>query len=139
MLPVRTRLTLAYTLALLDRAESLLRRTCCGSSGGSACGASIRELDALTATLANVIRGELAEHLDPLARAAEEARKVVTAPGRAVAIVDAHGTALAARWNGLDLPAEARTTDARRVTTVETPGGAWRVHATPRNVCRRSR
>jgi len=129
LLPVRARLTLAYTLALLV-ALSLFSANVLWQQGRIGLRRVDRDLDALTATLANVIRGELSENPDQ-ADAAEEARNLVTAPGRAVAIVDARGTALAERWNGLDLPAAARVTDARRVTTVETSSGAWRVHATP--------
>jgi len=129
MLPVRARLTLAYTLALLV-VLSLFAANVLWQQGRIGLRRVDRELDALTATLANVIRGELAKQSDP-AEAAEEARNVVTAPGRAVGIVDAHGDALAARWNGLDLPVEATITTTRRVTTVDTPAGGWRVHATP--------
>jgi signal transduction histidine kinase len=129
MLPLRGRLTLAFTLALLV-VLSLFAANVLWEQGRIGLRRVDRELDALAVTLANVIRVELSEQSDP-ARAAEEARNVVTAPGRAVAIVDTHGVALAARWNGLDLPAEATVTTTRRVMTVDTPAGAWRVHATP--------
>jgi signal transduction histidine kinase len=129
MLPVRTRLTLAYMLALLI-ALGLFSANVLWQQGRIGLRRVDRELDALSATLTNVMRGELAEGLNQ-AEAAEQSRNLVTAPGRAVAIVDARGAALAERWNGLHLPADARVTDARRVTTVETPSGAWRVHATP--------
>jgi signal transduction histidine kinase len=88
-----------------------------------------RELDGVSNTLANVLRDELSEKDQP-AEAAEEARNLVTADGRAIAILDARGAVLAARWNGLDLPTGAPT-DRTPVKTVETPAGAWRVHVSP--------
>ena len=53
-------------------------------------------------TLTNVIHAELAEQVS-LDGGREEARRTVTAGGRAVAILDAQGMPLAANWNGLDL------------------------------------
>ena len=88
-----------------------------------------RELAGLTGTLANVLRDELAQKHQPQ-KAAEEARNVVTAAGRAIAIIDDGGSVLAARWNGLVLPTVTATNTAQ-VMTVETASGAWRVRLTP--------
>jgi hypothetical protein len=60
-----------------------------------------RELDALTTTLGDVLRDELSEQDEP-PLAAREVLETVTAPGRALAILDDKGEVLAARLNGLD-------------------------------------
>ncbi len=124
LLPLRTRLTLAYIAAMLvvlgvfggivlwQQERIGLRRV-------------DRELVGLTATLGNVLRDELSEN-PTLARAAAEARNVVTAANRAVAIVDEHGVVLASRWNGFVLPA-GTATNVSQVTTLDTPAGSWRV------------
>ena len=96
-LSLRGRLTAAYTAALsivllLFGAEMLWQQGRIGVRRVD------RELQAISATLANVVRDELTEDPDP-AKAAEDARSMVTAPGLAVAIFDDRGTALAARWN----------------------------------------
>ena len=90
-----------------------------------------RELEALTATLANVMQDELNEQ-DELATAATEATATVTAPGRALAILDARGRVLGARWSGLELrdPAPGDAAEAA-VRTVNAGDGAWRVHTRP--------
>src|ERR1700722_11651649 len=100
-LSLRARLTLWYTLALvvvlcLFGADVLWVQSGIGARRVD------RELDGLTNTLANVIRGELSEHETP-ASAAEEARNTVTAGGRAIAILDPQGHPLTASWNGLEL------------------------------------
>src|SRR5262245_24380378 len=128
VLPVRTRLALAYTMVLL---------------GGLAVSAAIvlwqqeriglrrvdRELTGLNATLANVLRDELTEQPNPRT-AAEVAQNLVTVTGRAVAVLDTNGHVIAARWNGLELPKDAATASAG-ITTLDTPHGAWRVHIRP--------
>jgi signal transduction histidine kinase len=127
-LSLRARLTLWYTLALLVvlglfAADVLWVQSRIGVRRVD------RELDGLVATLTNVIHAELAEQVS-LETAAEEARFTVAADGRAVAIFDAHGKALAASWSGLDLhdwPRSAPAGDG--VWTEQTPTGGWRVHA----------
>jgi len=128
VLPVRTRLALAYTMVLL---------------GGLAVSAAIvlwqqeriglrrvdRELTSLNATLANVLRDELTEQPNPRT-AAEVAQNLVTVTGRAVAVLDTNGHVIAARWNGLELPKDAATASAG-ITTLDTPHGAWRVNISP--------
>ncbi len=91
-LSLRARLTLWYTIALLVvlslfGADVLWQQRRLGVRRVD------RELEALTTTLENVVRDELTETHDPAA-AAKEARTTVTAPARAVAILDADGRAL---------------------------------------------
>ena len=130
-LSLRARLTLWYTLALLVvlclfGANVLWQQRRIGIRRVD------RELEALTATLANVMQDELNEQ-DELVTAATEATATVTAPGRALAILDARGRTLGARWSGLDLRDPLPGGDAEAsVRTVDTSAGAWRVHARPR-------
>src|ERR1700674_1738284 len=127
-LSLRARLTLWYTLALvvglcLFGADVLWvqSRICVRRVD--------RELDGLTTTLANVIRGELSEHAN-LASAAEEALGTVTDRGRAIAILDAQGVPLAASWNGLELRHLRPAADPEQIVwTEQTRSGAWRIHA----------
>ncbi len=131
-LSLRLRLTIWYSLALLvtmtlggavvlrEQARVGLRRV-------------DRELDAFAATLRGVLEDELTEH-DDLVAAADDARRTVTIPGRAVAILDGAGRTLSADWGRLN-PAEARApgVGGSRVWTAESPDGAWRVHVTPQS------
>jgi signal transduction histidine kinase len=127
-LSLRARLTLWYTLALvvvlcLFGADVLWVQSEIGTRRVD------RELDSLTITLANVIRGELIEHASP-ASAAEEARRTVTAGGRAIAIFDAHDVPLSVSWNGLELrDLRPSTLPEQIVWTEKTRSGAWRIHA----------
>jgi signal transduction histidine kinase len=131
-LSLRLRLTVWYSLALLvtmslggavvlrEQARVGMRRV-------------DRELDAFTATLRGVLADELMEH-DDVAAAAEDARKTVTIPGRAVAILDATGHPLSADWGRLRLgEAPPSGDDGARVWTAESPDGAWRVHTAPQS------
>src|SRR5438445_378890 len=125
-LSLRLRLTLWYTLALvvvfaLGAADVLWVQGRLGLRRVD------RELDATTATLANVIRSELGEGAT-IAIAAEEARRTVAVPGRAVAVIDAKGRALAATWNGLSLPDGLLGADGDLTSTIDTPSSAWRIH-----------
>ncbi|MCU1383244.1 MAG: cusS [Acidobacteria bacterium] len=130
-LPLRARLTLWYTLALLlvlslFGANVLWQQRRIGTRRVD------RELDALTATLANVVQDELNEQ-DDLVTAATEATATVTAPGRALAILDAQGAVLGARWSGLDLRDQlAQTAAIAGARTLTAGATAWRVHATRR-------
>jgi heavy metal sensor kinase len=129
-LSLRARLTLWYTLALLVvlslfGANTLWQQRRIGIRRVD------RELEALTGTLANVMQDEIKENDDPVT-AATEATATVTAPGRALAILDARGHVLGARWSGLELREPAPESDAGpSVRTVETRHGEWRVHARP--------
>jgi heavy metal sensor kinase len=130
-LSLRAQLTLWYTLALfvmlgLSGATVLWQQQRIGTRRVD------RELEALTATLANVVQDEINEQ-DDLVTAATEATATVTAPSRALAIADARGTVLGARWSGLELREPLPLGDAApSVRTVETGHGAWRVHVRPR-------
>jgi signal transduction histidine kinase len=129
-LSLRLRLTVWYTFALLV-VLSLGAIVVLREQRAIGIRRVDRELDALTATLTSVVRDELKEMPNDAA-AAEEARNTVAAPGRAVAILDAAGRPLAAQWDRLDLGrALPSAAGGRRVWVAESPGGAWRVHASP--------
>ena len=127
-LALRTRLTLWYTLALLVvlclfGADVLLmqRRL------------SIRrvdkELETLTLTLSSLIEEELGEK-DSVRTAAEGASHTMTAPGRALAILDTAGLPLATSGNGPELRERPRLAQVGpTVWTTQTASGAWRVRA----------
>jgi hypothetical protein len=100
-LSLRVRLTIWYTLALLV-VLSLFGADVLWQLGRLGLHRVDRELDTLSATLTSVVRDELNEQANATAAAAE-ARSTVSAPGRALAILDERGTPLAARWNGLAL------------------------------------
>jgi signal transduction histidine kinase len=129
-LSLRARLTLWYTVALLVvlclfGANVLWQQRRIGFRRVD------RELEALTATLVNVVQDELNEQ-DDLVTAATEATAIVTAPGRALAIADAGGKVLGARWNRLELPDPiAGGGDEPSVKTIQASGVAWRVHTRP--------
>lgn len=128
-LSLRARLTLWYTVALLAvlilfGINVLWQQRRIGTRRVD------RELEALTATLANVVEEELKEG-DDVSTAVGEATTTVTAPGRALAILDTGGHVIGARWSGLQLGGQLPRGDAPSVQTVQTPGGAWRVHAAP--------
>jgi HAMP domain-containing protein len=129
-LSLRARLTLWYTVALLVvlclfGANVLWQQRRIGFRRVD------RELEALTATLVNVMQDELNEQ-DDLVTAATEATATVTAPGRALAIADAGGKVLGARWNHLELPNSfANGSDEPSVRTLQSNGAAWRVHMRP--------
>jgi heavy metal sensor kinase len=90
-----------------------------------------RELTGETATLATVLRDELKENSGQT-QAAQEAVRSVAALGRAVAILDKSGLPVTAMWNGLDLRDRLPGAGAGPLAwTVQTPSGAWRVHAQP--------
>ena len=128
-LSLRARLTLWYTLVLLVvlcvfGADVLWQLNRIGVRRVD------RDLEALTATLANVVQDELNELGDPRL-AAEDARATVTTPGRSIAILDERGSILAARWNGLELRDPLPTAAAGpAIWTARSAAGAWRVHAT---------
>lgn len=86
-----------------------------------------RELDTLAITLSGLLREELGEGTAP-ARAAMVVRDTINAPGRALAVVDADGGVVAARWSGLELPdVSAFGSTAMPFATVTTKSGIWRV------------
>ena len=127
-LSLRARLTIWYTLALLlvlclFGANVLWQQRRIGIRRVD------RELEGLTATLANVVQDELNEDDDPRT-AAVEATATLNASGRALAIFDGRGRVLGARWSGLALHDPPPEGDASpHVWTVGTGAGAWRMHA----------
>jgi two-component system OmpR family sensor kinase len=130
-LSLRARLTLWYTLALLIvlslfGAEVLWQQRRIGIRRVD------RELEALTATLANVVQDEINEQ-DDLVTAATEGVATLTAPGRALAVVTPQGAVLGARWSGLELRDQLPNAAALPGTrTLEAGATAWRVHVTRR-------
>jgi len=129
-LSLRARLTIWYTLALLV-VLCLFGATVLWQQQRIGIRRVDQELDALTATLANVNQEEIDE-LDDFVTAATEATTTLKAPGRALAIVDLRGTVLGAQWSGLPLGDASTAGDAGpSVRTVETARGAWRVHRRP--------
>src|SRR5262249_11566223 len=66
--------------------------------------------------------------------AAAEAQHTLALPGRATAILDGDGRALAANWSGLQLPEPApRGSDGDRVWTMAGRSGPWRIPASPKS------
>ena len=100
-LSLRARLTIWYTIALLI-VLSVFGASVLWQQRRIGIRRVDRELAGLSTTLANIVRDELNEKDTP-AVAAAEATSTVTAPGRALAVIGANGTVLAARWNGLVL------------------------------------
>jgi heavy metal sensor kinase len=127
-LSLRNRLTLWYTLSLLVvlclfGANVLWQQRRIGIRRVD------RELEALTATLINVMQDELNEQ-DELGLAATEATTTVTAPRRALAILEENGRVLGASWSGLD-PGDRSALGETGVRTIDTAAGAWRIHVSP--------
>ncbi len=126
-LSLRTRLTLWYLCALLA-AMMLAGGAVLWQQSRIGVRRVDRELNAATATLANIFREELEELSNPTA-AAVEAQRTLALPRRATAILDARGRELSATWNGLRLPTEAlQGADPSSASTIDTPEGSWRVH-----------
>ena len=132
-LSLRARLTVWYTVALLI-VLALGGATVLWQQGRIGLARVDRQLQDLTATLANLMQDELTE--DPvLTTAAQEVQATIVAPGRAVAILDHAGHPVATGWNGLNLslPLPAFD-DGVRVWTANTATGAWRVRTQPATV-----
>src|SRR5437867_337613 len=128
-LSLRARLTVWYTLAVVV-ALCLFAGYVLYGQRRLGLARVDRELDGLSATVANVIRAELHEQASP-AEAVEEARRAVTLTGRAFVILDQDGAAIGSSLNDLPLGEPLAAATGRMVWTAETPGGAWRVHAEP--------
>ena len=131
-LSLRMRLTLWYLAALLV-SLCVFGIVVVWQQGRLGLGRVDRELDDVTATLANMMQDELGETANPSA-AALEVERLMAAPGRAVAILDGGGRTLAANWNGLRLPVDSPRMDGPQAWTAETPLGAWRIHADRRTL-----
>jgi two-component system OmpR family sensor kinase len=126
LLPLRARLTLWYSLALLV-VLCVFAATVLWQQQRIGVRRVDRELAALLTTIENVVQEELNEKDDP-ATAAVEATGTVNAPGRGLAILDERGTVLSARWNGFDVREAWRRSDGLpHVWTVETKSGGWRL------------
>jgi heavy metal sensor kinase len=132
-LSLRSRLTVWYMVALLI-VLALGGGIVLWQQGRIGLARVDRQLRDLDTTVANLMQDEL--HEDPvLARAAREVESTISAPGRAVAILDLTGHAVAASWNGLNLPEPLPTADQGvRMWTADTATGAWRVRAEPKTV-----
>ena len=128
-LSLRARLTLWYSLALLVMSAAFAAAVV-WQQGRIGMRRVDRELDDLTATLANVLRDELSEMPNAKA-AAEDVQRTMASPERATAVLDGDGRVLAASWSGLTLPEAIEATAEPRAWTVRTAGGTWRVHVTP--------
>ncbi len=128
-LSLRARLTLWYSLALLV-VSAAFAATVVWQQGRIGMRRVDRELDDLTATLANVLRDELSEMPNAKA-AAEDVQRTMASPDRATAVLDGDGRVLAANWSGLTLQAAIEPAAEPRAWTVGTAGGRWRVHVTP--------
>jgi len=89
-----------------------------------------RELEGLSASVATMIRDELAEHAS-IEDAATEVSHVVATPERAVAIVDRGGRPIGASWGRLEWKAPPQPAAGLQVDTVRTSHGAWRVRVEP--------
>jgi hypothetical protein len=100
-LSLRARLTVWYTFALLI-VMVLGAAVILWQQGRIGLRRVDRGLADLTTTIVNLVRDELNE--DPvLTSAAHKVQETVSAPGRAVAILDSQGQPLAAAWHGLAL------------------------------------
>jgi heavy metal sensor kinase len=128
-LSLRARLTIWYSIALLA-VLGVFGAAVVWQQGRIGIRRVDRELDALTATLANVLRDELAETSDATA-AATEAHRTMAVPGRAMAILDPTGRVLAASWQGLAFDQAALVQSGPYVRTTRSSNGSWRVHVTP--------
>jgi two-component system OmpR family sensor kinase len=126
-LSLRARLTVWYTLALLV-VLVLGGAVILWQQGRIGLRRVDRGLADLTTTVTNLMRDELKK--DPVSgNAAREVLSAIAAPGRALAILDAHGQPIAAAWNGLALSPLPSLQTGVRVWTADTTVGAWRVRA----------
>ena len=128
-LPLRVRLTLWYSLALLV-VLGIFGALVVWQQGRIGMRRIDRELETMAATLDNVLRDELAETGDRNA-AAVEAIRTIAPRDDAMAILDERGAVLAGEWHGLRLdPAISERSEAATWTAPGAPGG-WRVHVVP--------
>ena len=138
-LSLRARLTLWYTLALLVVLCLFRRRravAAASESGSAASIASSRRWRRRSATSCRTSSTSRTISRRPRPRLTT----TITAPGRALAILDTGGAVLGAR---LERPRAARSVDRRRRRRAGRSGppdgaGAWRVHAQPHAFERRS-
>ena len=90
-----------------------------------------RELDEIHLQLTNMLREELNE-LDAPKLAAEESQEVIGSAGRPIAILNGDGTLLATNLDAATVSVlSSNGPPAPGIRTVNTPGGALRVHVKP--------
>lgn len=128
-LTLRTRLTIWYSLVLVI-VLGMFGAAVVWQQGRIGMRRVDRELDAVAATLENVLRDELTETADPVAAAAE-AQRTMAAPGRAMAILDGGGDVLAANWQDFTVEQPIAIGSEPRVWTTRTSSGTWRAHLLP--------
>jgi signal transduction histidine kinase len=132
-LSLRVRLTLWYTLALV-LIMCVLGADVSWGIGRLGLLRIDRELDGVAQNVTNIVRGELAER-DRLIDAASEACSTLALAGDAIAILDTHGSPIAASWDALSVRQPLPTAESGPLTwTEQMPAGAWRVHARPQSI-----
>jgi two-component system OmpR family sensor kinase len=90
-----------------------------------------RETESLVTTVISLLQDEL--HEDPdVVSAAEEVIQTVSVPGRALAILNDRGQAIAARWESLTLPDLSSVRPDGPAWSVASASGDWRVFARSR-------
>lgn len=125
-LSLRSRLTLWYS-GLLLLAIVLFSATVLTLYWRLALKQSDESLEALSLTAANVVAGELAEHLT-LAQAAEEMESIVRQPDLAVAVLDATGAATRPMPVALPIAPQAAHASGLTISMVSGDDGSqWRV------------
>ena len=125
-LSLRARLTLWYSLALF-LVLALFGGLVVWQQGRIGMRRVDRELDAMAATLDNVLRDELTETGNRNA-AAVEAIRTIAPRDDAMAILDEGGGVLAGEWHGLRLDPAISVRNESPVWTAPGAAGGWRVH-----------
>ncbi len=128
-LSLRGRLTLWYSLVLLV-VSALFGAVVVWQQGRIGTRRIDRELDALAATLENVLRDELSETSDPAA-AADEANRTLAAPSRVAVVLDGSGRLLAGDARGVAIDTAAIGAGAASTWVARTSSGEWRAHVRP--------
>ena len=123
-LSLRARLTIWYCLVLFA-VSALFAAVVVWQQGRVGMRRVDRELDALAATLGNVLQDELSEMPNPAA-AAVEAHKTLAASGHAILVLDPSGRVLAGAWNGPAVDPSRAASGEPAVWTAATTDGAWR-------------
>jgi heavy metal sensor kinase len=128
-LSLRARLTMWYSLVLLA-VSAAFGASVVWQQGRIGMRRVDRELDALAATLDNVLRDERSE-MPTAAAAAAEAYKTLAAPGLAIVILDRSGQRLAGTWTVAASDQPILATGQPAAWTAATPNGTWRAHQRP--------
>jgi heavy metal sensor kinase len=125
-LSLRARLTIWYSLVLLA-VSAAFGASVVWQQGRIGLRRVDRELDALAATLDNVLRDERTE-MPTAAAAATEAYKTLAAPGLAIVILDRSGQRLAGTWTTAAADEPLLGAGQPAAWTAATPNGTWRAH-----------